>query len=160
MTKKKAKKKPFIILGYILLIIGLGVYIYLTPNKDVKPSKKPTENKKEEKKPVKENFSFSFIGAGDALIHTGVYVDAKTGAIGADGYAVYGRRRSIFGRCPGKLFGLLVDWRCCAAESWRGSDRILAGLAQTHRNLDRRYCRSRCGSGGTVPAAASALCPG
>ena len=89
MPKKKNKKKPFIILFYILLIIGLGTYIYLNPNKDAKPSKKPEQQKEEEKKPVKENFSFSFIGAGDALIHTGVYVDARTVMVGADGYALY-----------------------------------------------------------------------
>lgn len=89
MTKKKNNKKPIIVVGYILLLIVLGIYIYLTPNKDAKKPKEPAKPKEEVKKPVKEKFSFSFIGAGDALIHTGIFYEARTGAIGADGYAVY-----------------------------------------------------------------------
>jgi flagellar basal body-associated protein FliL len=61
MAKKKNKKKVLIVIGYIILIIGLGIYIYLTPNKDVKPSKKPDDIKKEEKKQLKENLSFSLM---------------------------------------------------------------------------------------------------
>ena len=88
MAKKKINKKPFVIIFYLILIIGFGIYIYLNPFKEEKKDKdsKPNTEKKE---PVVENFSFSFIGAGDALIHTGVYIDARTNQVGSDGYAIY-----------------------------------------------------------------------
>lgn len=88
MAKKKINKKPFVIIFYLILIIGFGIYIYLNHFKEEKKDKdsKPNTEKKE---PVVENFSFSFIGAGDALIHTGVYIDARTNQVGSDGYAIY-----------------------------------------------------------------------
>lgn len=40
-------------------------------------------------KPIIETTKLSFIGFGDALLHTGVYTDAKTSEIGAEGYNIY-----------------------------------------------------------------------
>ncbi len=67
------------------------LYIFLTvlflsgcTNKEqTKPSKK------EDPKDVIENYSFSMITAGDALIHNGVYIDANTYKMGNDGQYIY-----------------------------------------------------------------------
>ena len=43
----------------------------------------------EPKEPVVETTSMSFIGVGDALIHNGIYIDANTYQVGADGHYIY-----------------------------------------------------------------------
>lgn len=43
----------------------------------------------EPKEPVVETTSISFIGVGDALIHNGIYIDANTYQVGADGHYIY-----------------------------------------------------------------------
>ena len=87
MKKKINKKKIVIVVLWIFLIIGLGIYILLNPLKEEKKDKKP--EKVEKKEPVVENYKLSWIGAGDALIHDGVFIDARTGTLDSNGYPEY-----------------------------------------------------------------------
>lgn len=87
MKKKINKKKIVIVVLWIFLIIGLGIYILLNPLKEEKKDKKP--EKVEKKEPVVENYKLSWIGAGDALIHDGVFIDARTGTLDSNGYQAY-----------------------------------------------------------------------
>ena len=87
MKKKINKKKIVIVVLWIFLIIGLGIYILLNPLKEEKKDKKP--EKVEKKEPVVENYKLSWIGAGDALIHDGVFIDARTGTLDSNGYPAY-----------------------------------------------------------------------
>jgi len=49
----------------------------------------PVDKVEEPKEPVVETTSLSVIGVGDALIHNGIYIDANTYQVGADGYYIY-----------------------------------------------------------------------
>ena len=49
----------------------------------------PVDKVEEPKEPVVETTSMSFIGVGDALIHNGIYIDANTYQVGADGHYIY-----------------------------------------------------------------------
>ena len=72
--RRRLKKKPIIILLILILLIGGGVFGY---KKYVNKPKK--EKKVEEKKPVKteKDYEFKIVMVGDALIHYGLYADAK-----------------------------------------------------------------------------------
>ncbi|MEG1309808.1 MAG: CapA family protein [Bacilli bacterium] len=85
MAKTKKKKIIYGILIFSLLLIT-SVFLFFLMNKKEEPKKEKPE---EPKKPLVENFSFNFIGAGDALIHNGVYNDAATGTVDANGYQQY-----------------------------------------------------------------------
>ena len=76
-------KKKIIIPLWIIFIFSLSIFIYIDPFKKVEknPVVKPLK-----KDPVKEVMSFSMITAGDALIHDGVYIDARTYKNGAIAY--------------------------------------------------------------------------
>lgn len=50
---------------------------------------KPVEIPEPPKEPVVETTSLSVIGVGDALIHNGIYIDANTYQVGADGHYIY-----------------------------------------------------------------------
>ena len=68
-------KKKIIIPLWILLILSLSIFIYIDPFKKEEKVKKPIIKPH---KPVTEKLSFSMITAGDALIHDGVYIDARS----------------------------------------------------------------------------------
>ena len=75
--KRKLKKWPKIILVIlILLLAGVGTYLFI--NKDNKQEKKK-ETKKVEKKEEKKavDYEAKVFMVGDALIHWGVYNDAQ-----------------------------------------------------------------------------------
>lgn len=86
-NKKVNKKKIVVVILWIFLIMGLGIYIFLNPRNEKEVEKK--QEHKKPKEPVVENYKVSWIGAGDALIHDGVYIDARTGKVDANGYAAY-----------------------------------------------------------------------
>lgn len=85
--EKKISKKTIIILIviFMLLLIGGVVAFFLL--------QKPVEQEEEivtvDPLDVTEKYSFSFIGVGDALLHTGVWMDSVTNQRDANGYTVY-----------------------------------------------------------------------
>lgn len=87
VTKKRVSKKKVIIFSAILLAIIALIILVCSLFKGKKIVIKPVSLTKAD--PVVEKYSFSFIGVGDALLHTGVYQDAATGKKGSDGYQVY-----------------------------------------------------------------------
>lgn len=83
---KKEKKKIILSLTIpLLLAITFSVIasIYVLG----RPHYKTIKNEK--KDPIIMNYEFSFIAVGDALIHDGVYKDAKTNKKDESGYALY-----------------------------------------------------------------------
>jgi len=83
---KKEKKKIILSLTIpLLLAITFSVIasIYVLG----RPHYKTIKNEK--KDPIIMNYDFSFIAVGDALIHDGVYKDAKTNKKDESGYALY-----------------------------------------------------------------------
>ena len=76
--KRKLKKIPKIILVFfILLLAGVGTYLFINNNQRQEKNNgtKKVEKKKEEKKAV--DYEAKVFMVGDALIHWGVYNDAK-----------------------------------------------------------------------------------
>lgn len=87
-SKKKNKKVKFIIIGILLVCIVSAI---ITAFLMLQEEPEPVAIEKTvltEKEPAVEEYSFSFIGIGDALLHTGVWLDAATGRW-ANGYQVY-----------------------------------------------------------------------
>lgn len=73
--KRKIRKIPLLILKFLLLIgfvLGLYFIIFNSSKKEVPKVKHKSEIKKE-----KKEYKASLIMVGDALIHSGVYLDAK-----------------------------------------------------------------------------------
>lgn len=97
--KKRIKWKTIIVLILVLALIGGGTtfgIMYYNDNIKVEDAtvKKPVKvNAVEE--PKIEEYSFSFVGVGDALLHNGVYYDAATGQIGSDGYQLYNFKKML-----------------------------------------------------------------
>lgn len=89
-NSKKNKKTFAIVMIVILLICVVSAIItaFLLTKKEIKPIVKE-KLELTEKEDVIEEYSFSFIGIGDALLHTGVWQDAATGRWGSDGYQMY-----------------------------------------------------------------------
>ena len=88
MKRYSKKEKKKIILSLIIplifaLIISIVGSIYVLR----KPHFKSIKNEK--KDPIIMNYDFSFIAVGDALIHDGVYKDAKTNKKDESGYTLY-----------------------------------------------------------------------
>lgn len=75
VKKRKLKKKPIILLLILILLVGGGLFGY----KKFLNKPKKEEKKVEEKKPVKteKDYQFNLVMVGDALIHYGLYADAK-----------------------------------------------------------------------------------
>lgn len=89
--KKSNSKKTFTIAMILILIIGIISIIpivFLLNNEEPKPKEKEKLELTEKEEAIEE-YSFSFIGIGDALLHTGVWQDAATGRWGSDGYQIY-----------------------------------------------------------------------
>lgn len=90
-TKKKSKKKLKKSVKIVLLITPLvllllaGLYFVFFFNKKEEPKKIETVDPIQ---PV-EKYKLSLVAVGDALIHNGVYIDANTYQIGADGQYIY-----------------------------------------------------------------------
>lgn len=84
---EKTKKFPLleILLIAILIILGISIKLVLFPI--VKTNK--TDSAPIRKETIEKNQSFSLIAVGDALIHDGVYQDAKTSKKGSNGYPIY-----------------------------------------------------------------------
>ncbi len=83
--RKDNKKKVFFLSMTILLLLLLNVflsfYVWLRPryvSYEVGP-----------RNPIPIHKKFSMIAVGDALIHDGIYKDAKTSQKGEDGYPIY-----------------------------------------------------------------------
>ena len=79
MKRRKLKAKPlFKLIIFILIIITIAVYFCLfllsSNNKPIKKEKTTTV-----KKGTKKEYNVSLIMVGDALIHSNIYLDAKTG---------------------------------------------------------------------------------
>ena len=87
----KKNKKKFIIIALISLIVIVGIIFgtLFFLKEDAQNNTEPEIIVTTEPEDVVEKYSFSFIGVGDALLHTGVYLDAATNYVGADGYRVY-----------------------------------------------------------------------
>ncbi len=82
VKKRRIKKSVILVLLILLLIIVLGIFGYkkYTDSKKKKEEAKKAQPVEVEKKP--KEYSVSMIMVGDALIHYGLYADAKT----KDGY--------------------------------------------------------------------------
>lgn len=90
MKKKNKIIFTLSIILFTLIIIGGSLYYFLI----YKKNKEKAENKvniKEVTEPNEdvEEYSFSLVAVGDALIHNGVYNDANTYKVGSDGYYIY-----------------------------------------------------------------------
>ncbi len=86
-NSKKIKKSIKVVLLIITLVLLLlvGIYFVFFFNKKEEPKEIVTVDPMS---PV-EKYKFSLVAVGDALIHNGVYIDANTYQIGADGQYIY-----------------------------------------------------------------------
>lgn len=80
---KNKKNLLFCSILVILLLVN-SFFIFKLTKKECKDE---IVDKKQEL--TKKDYHASFIGVGDALIHSKVYLDAATGRIGNDGYQIY-----------------------------------------------------------------------
>lgn len=88
MKRYSKRKKKKIILGLsIPLLLALIISIMGSIYALNKPHFKKVQNPK--KDPIVQNYNFSFIAVGDALIHDGVYKDAATNKKDEAGYTAY-----------------------------------------------------------------------
>ena len=85
VKKKRYRNKLFLglLILFVILLIVLGFVIGDVINKEETPDEKAdisdvAQGVEEEVNPIK-NYSFSLVMAGDALIHSAVYVDAESG---------------------------------------------------------------------------------
>ena len=73
--RRRLKKKPIIILLLLIVLICGGLFGYKKLSNKPKKEEKKVEKKKLEKK--EQDYEFSIVMVGDALIHYGLYADAK-----------------------------------------------------------------------------------
>ena len=76
VKRKRLKKKPIIVLLILIILIGGGVFGY---KKYFTKEETKKVVKKEKPKKVAKDYQFNLVMVGDALIHYGLYADAKTG---------------------------------------------------------------------------------
>ena len=75
-SKQKKRKITVVILGIITIIL-LAAFFSFKANHQTK-GEEPVKTTQEEKKDTKKEMSASLIMVGDALIHSSIYMDAKT----------------------------------------------------------------------------------
>ena len=77
MKSKQKKRKIIVVILGIITIILLAAFFSFKANHQTK-GEEPVKTTQEEKKDTKKELSASLIMVGDALIHSSIYMDAKT----------------------------------------------------------------------------------
>ena len=77
MKSKQKKRKIIVVILGIITIILLAAFFSFKTNHQAK-REEPVKTTQEEKKDTKKEMSASLIMVGDALIHSSIYMDAKT----------------------------------------------------------------------------------
>lgn len=77
MKRKQKKRKIIVVILGIITIILLAAFFSFKTNHQTK-GEEPVKTTQEEKKDTKKEMSASLIMVGDALIHSSIYMDAKT----------------------------------------------------------------------------------
>ena len=77
MKSKQKKRKIIVVILGIITIILLAAFFSFKANHQTK-GEEPVKTTQEEKKDTKKEMSASLIMVGDALIHSSIYMDAKT----------------------------------------------------------------------------------
>lgn len=77
MKSKQKKRKIIVVILGIIAIILLAAFFSFKANHQTK-GEEPVKTTQEEKKDTKKEMSASLIMVGDALIHSSIYMDAKT----------------------------------------------------------------------------------